>query len=212
MESDDCKVCWVAVGLASGRCVATAQSGFTFYASDLTIGQNNSELWKGSESLSTISCGVDYHGLLGVAKNAINNNTNTTNSTSTNATNSSNTTNSGKAVPTTLTYNLGGLPSHSGLIVVLNIFKIDSWSGNGSFALTISVGSTASATSNSFNISLTNSYGGQICGDSANEMIWALQTLVGDHTGDQVYVTVSSPDRGIFVRQLEIYLGNCFDC
>lgn len=43
-------------------------------------------------------------------------------------------------------------------------------------------------------------------------MILALQANVADHTSSSATIRVVAPDRGIFVRQLSIYLGNCPDC
>ena len=43
-------------------------------------------------------------------------------------------------------------------------------------------------------------------------MIWAVQTNLNDHSGDQIALNISAPDEGIFVRQVEVYLGNCNNC
>jgi len=43
-------------------------------------------------------------------------------------------------------------------------------------------------------------------------MILALQANVADHTSSSAIIRVVAPDKGIFVRQLSIYLGNCIDC
>ena len=43
-------------------------------------------------------------------------------------------------------------------------------------------------------------------------MIWAVQQELNDHISDDVLITISAPDSGIFVREAEIYLGNCPDC
>jgi hypothetical protein len=43
-------------------------------------------------------------------------------------------------------------------------------------------------------------------------MIWTIQTDLNDHFGTEVTLTITAPDEGIFVRELEVYLGNCFDC
>ena len=43
-------------------------------------------------------------------------------------------------------------------------------------------------------------------------MIWAFQANIPDHSSSSATVRVVSPDKGIFVRQLTVYLGNCPDC
>ncbi len=43
-------------------------------------------------------------------------------------------------------------------------------------------------------------------------MIWAFNAQINDHAANSATFVISAPDRGIFVRELEVYLGNCQDC
>ena len=43
-------------------------------------------------------------------------------------------------------------------------------------------------------------------------MIWTLPAEIAEHSSSEVTIQVIAPDQGIFVRELEIYLGNCQDC
>ena len=63
-----------------------------------------------------------------------------------------------------------------------------------------------------FTVSLNNSYGADICGDAANEMIWTLPGTIIDHRASSVTISIQAPDQGIFVNDLELYLGNCDQC
>jgi hypothetical protein len=186
----------VALGISSGKCVPLDSSGYIFYANDLPNGHSNSSLWTGSKALSSLNCTSDYINLYGISQPA----------------------NHTSKVPSTLTYNLKGLPSHRGIIIVLNIYKVDDWltstsvaNPNTSLIINVAVNSPGYQ-GNAFNISLTNSYGSNICSNSGREMIWAVQSDLNDHSGSEVTLTINSPDEGIFVRELEVYLGNCPDC
>lgn len=190
-----CQSCWIALGLASGKCVPNSASGLVFYANDLPAGSSGSSLWKGSAPLSSLTCTSDYINLLGIPQSA----------------------NHSIKTPSSLNYTLTNLPAHRGITLVLNIFKIDDW-------LTTSSSATNNLTSinitvnspgyqgTTFNITLTNLYGSNICSGSGREMIWALQANLNDHRADQVTMTIATPDEGIFVREVEVYLGNCVDC
>jgi len=180
VDSTECKSCWLALGLARGKCTPTFESGYIFYASDLSRGQTGSNLWAGSSALSSYSCTSDYLNLYGIASAQ----------------------NKTQATPSTLTYNLKGLPTHWGLTFVMNIFKTGNWiSTNNSLILTISI-SSPGLQPTYFNITLNNDYGGDICGDGGNEMIWTLQSSLKDHSANQLNIMVRSPDNGVFIRQL----------
>lgn len=43
-------------------------------------------------------------------------------------------------------------------------------------------------------------------------MIWTLSADVADHSASSATISVVSPDKGIFVRDLNLYLGNCQEC
>ena len=43
-------------------------------------------------------------------------------------------------------------------------------------------------------------------------MIWTLPAEVIDHSSSELIVKVTAPDQGIFVNDLELYLGNCQTC
>lgn len=182
LSSQNCINCWINLGLASGICTPSSGIGFNFYANDL-MGQPSSQLWTGSESLSPFNCTSDYINLYGISQKS----------------------NHNQSVPSNLVYTLSGLPSHTGLIMVINIFKIGYWittpntTNSTNMTIVISVSSPGYVGSN-FNIPLTNAFGGNICGESGNEMIWALQANLMDHTGSQVTMTINSPDSGIYVR------------
>lgn len=194
-ESDTCLSCWIALGLASGKCLPSSTSGLVFYANDLPAGSNGSSLWKGSEAISSFTCTSDYINLFGIPQSN----------------------NHSSKTPSSLTYTLNNLPSHRGITLVLNIFKIGEWLASSPSA--INSPTSINITVNSpgyqgsvFNISLTNLFGSNICGGPGREMIWALQANLNDHRGDQITMTIASPDKGIFVREVEVYLGNCLDC
>lgn len=192
-SSAACLNCWVTLGLSSGKCVPLISSGYVFYSNDLPNGHANSSLWQGSQALSTLNCTNDYINLYGIPQAA----------------------NHSTKNPSTLTYTLSGLPTHRGIIMVLNIFKVDDWLGSASqvdnnttFVINIAINSPGYQ-GNTFNLSLTNSYGSNICGNSGREMIWTVQSDLNDHAGSQVIMTITAPDEGILVREVEVYLGNC---
>jgi hypothetical protein len=103
-----CNACWLYLGLGRGRCEPTAESKLTFYSNDLPNGQAVSKLWQGSSPLLPYNCTTDYMSLLGIPQHS--------NRTQKSATN--------------LVYNLKGLPEHRGILMVLNVFKIDNWLTN----------------------------------------------------------------------------------
>jgi len=43
-------------------------------------------------------------------------------------------------------------------------------------------------------------------------MIWTLSGNIADHNSSSATIRIVSPDKGIFVRQLSVYLGNCAEC
>ena len=43
-------------------------------------------------------------------------------------------------------------------------------------------------------------------------MIWTLPAEIIQHIAPSVTITIQSPDSGIFVNNLELYLGNCDGC
>lgn len=138
----------------------TAESAYTYYSNDLANGKADSTLWTGSQAVSPYNCTSDYLNLLGIPQKI--------NHTSKN--------------PSSMVYTLQNLPSHSGIIIVYNVFKVDSWLTSGSTAdnnatlsLTSSITSPGSQASSS-NISLKNSYGANICGGDGNEMIWTIHS------------------------------------
>lgn len=193
--TDVCQSCWIALGLASGKCVPTSASGLIFYANDLPAGSNGSSLWKGNSPLSTLTCTSDYINLFGIPQSA----------------------NHSTQNPSSLNYTLTNLPTHLGITLVLNIFKIDDWFTtataitNNLTSINITVNSPGYQGS-TFDITLSNLYGSNICSGPGREMIWAVQANLNDHRADQVTLTILAPDQGIFVREVEVYLGNCVDC
>lgn len=183
-SSPNCQKCWVDLGMASGKCTPISSSGYVFFANDLPNGQANSSLWKGSEPLSALNCTSDYTNLYGIVQSA----------------------NHTSKVASTLTYTLGNLPTHRGIIIVFNIFKVGDWYSTGSVVnsnatlVITTIVNSPGYQGTSFNITLNNNYGSNICGSSGKEMIWGVQALLNDHSGSQVIMTVSAPDQGIFVR------------
>ena len=177
-QSQACKACWISIGLSSGKCAPAAKSAYTYYSNDLPNGKADSTLWKGSQALSAYTCTSDYQNLLGIPQKA--------NHTSKN--------------PSSMVYTLQGLPSHRGIILVYNVFKVDSWltagataDSNATQTITASINSPGSSTSSS-NISLKNSFGANICGGDGNEMIWTIQSELSDHSANDVVLTVNAPD------------------
>ena len=43
-------------------------------------------------------------------------------------------------------------------------------------------------------------------------MIWSISATIPQHSASTVTISVNSPDQGIFIRELEVYLANCPDC
>ena len=118
------------------------------------------------------------------------------------------------------------LPPHSGLYFVIDIFKIDSWAvptpttNNTNtltrltpLTLTISVAFLNNVNQrvnlNTYAVKLNNDFGGNVCGGPANDMIWTLPVDIVDHSASNLIISISAPDKGIFVRDLEVYLANC---
>lgn len=131
----------------------TSISGFIFYASDLSVGGTANDSWSGSRPTSSYQCTDQYNNLFGIAPNP--------NSSS----------------PSTLTYNLKNLPTHTGLTFVFNLFKIDNWgttspstssqAANNSLRVTVEA-SSSSFQADTFGIDLNNAYGGNLCGGNGN--------------------------------------------
>jgi hypothetical protein len=198
-KDSNCVQCWVDFGYGWGRCASTSSSGLSFFSRETTQG-NQSNGWRG-QGVITYACGKDYPALTGVP-------------------NLPNNSNHSTAVPTSLTSSFTNLPNHYGLSFALDLFKVDYWAftpdPNGTnrltpIALTVVVSSPGSV-DHSFTVRLNNSQGGNICGESPNEMIWTLPGYVSDHSASSVTFKVVSPDVGIFARDLEVYLGNCDGC
>ena len=61
-------------------------------------------------------------------------------------------------------------------------------------------------------IKLNNDLGGNVCGGPANDMIWTLPVDIANHSASDLIISISAPDKGILVRDLEVYLGNCETC
>jgi hypothetical protein len=80
------------------------ESEYSFYGSDLIDGIINKNQWSGSLPLSTLDCTTDYKQLYGIA-NSIQN----------------------ISKKNSITFIQPNLPAHRGLIIVVNVFKIDSW-------------------------------------------------------------------------------------
>lgn len=173
-------------------------SGLSFYASEAILGQNSSG-WVGT-GVTTYSCTTDYIDLIGIP-NVLNN------------------TNSTTPVPTTLASTFNNLPSHFGINFVLTVFKVDYWGYvpatnlsniNRLTPLNLTVRVSSPATVDvTYTLRLDNSYGANICGETDNEMMLTLPAEIPDHSSSQVTITIEAPDRGVFVRDLELYLGNC---
>ena len=43
-------------------------------------------------------------------------------------------------------------------------------------------------------------------------MIMTLPAYIVDHSASAVTIRITAPDKGIFVSDLELYLGNCDTC
>ena len=174
----ECVECWTAIGLSRGKCGPITNSGDVFFASDLALGVSDTSSWSGAQATS-YSCGSNYVNLFGIAPDP--------NITAT----------------STLTYTLQHLPAHSGLSFIFNIFKIDQWGASPNETLTVLVEAVSPGLEkNTFNIDLTNAYGGDICGGPGNEMIWTVQAKIRDHTASQLIINVQAPDDGLMVREV----------
>lgn len=181
-----------------GRCRPLSTSSLTFYASGAQPTSGTAG-WK-SPGLTTYQCTSDYQNLVGIP-NILNNLNNTA------------------ASPTTLSTTFENLPSHYGLRFTINIFKVDYWAepttstANKVYPLSFSIAVSSPNQVTSFlTVPLSNSVGANICGESANEMIWTLTAEVADHSASTVTISVSAPDKGIFVKDINLYLGNCQEC
>lgn len=67
MVGEVCQACWIANGLASGRCIPTPASGLTFYGSDVSNGIVDEKSWAADRPLKTMTCTNDYKSLWGIA-------------------------------------------------------------------------------------------------------------------------------------------------
>ena len=96
-----CHSCWITNGLSSGRCVPTPVSALAFYGSDVTGGVIDKTSWSSIGGLlKELKCSADYTDLWGIDN--VNNNNNVT-----------------------IQYKQDNLPSHTGLYLVVNIYKTD---------------------------------------------------------------------------------------
>lgn len=164
-------------------------SGNVFFASDLPLNSADTNSWTGSSAASAYTCGQNYTNIFGIPPDP-------------NAT-----------TPSTLTYQLSGLPGHSGLTFVFDVFKIDQWGSSPNETLNLNIVANSPGFSRtSFGMNLTNQYGGNVCGGEGNEMIWTVQARLRDHTAGSITIEVSAPDDGLMVREVEVYLGNCPGC
>ena len=108
------------------------------------------------------------------------------------------------------------MPKHKGLSIILNIFKTDIIP-NTSMVVQILDESQPMSTEvvNLFNKEngVTVTAGSNICEGDGNEMIYTyLFTSLTHNSRKNLAVTVTAPGGGIFIRELEVYLGNCDEC
>jgi len=198
MVGEMCRSCWVANGLGYGRCVPTPESGLSFFGSDISNGVVDQGSWSAINSPNTmdrVNCTSHYKDIWGIS-------------------------NTGSDANSTLRWSTSKLPAHTGLYIVLNVYKID-----------ISMSTTAAGARKSQNVYVNtgdgNWYtvelmnkrsgdsktpGSNICGGEGNEMIYAFTYSLPKHTGDKYQLEVTSEGGGIYIRQLQVYLGNCDAC
>ena len=187
--------------MARGRCIPTADSSLTYYGSDADIDSFDAGTWRTTHgSLESIDCTNDYESIYGVKNLPPLNDEGSPNLTE-----------------VTVSWVEKSLPRHRGMALLINIFKTNIVNDT---KMEIQVFDGDDNISNLEEVPLYNNSGSgvrpvgtDICQGEGNEMIYTYTFDSETHNStSNLRVRIKAPGGGIFVRQLEVYLGNCEEC